>query len=165
MPGEALSRVQEIACKVLEFAGMELVHLEINRHPGGALVRVYIDKEGGVTIDDCALISRQISAQLDIEDPMEGPYTLEVSSPGLDRPLVTDRDFERFAGRRIRVSTHSPIGGQRNFKGRLIGLQGAEVRLALDKGEVAIPLSQVARARLEIDLEASESQGIRGRHA
>jgi len=150
---EALERVRKTAQEIVEFAGMELVHLEMKRQPGGLLLRLYIDKEGGVTLDDCARISRQLSVQLDVEDPIDERYTLEVSSPGLDRPLFTDRDYERFAGRQIRLSTRLPLDGRRNFQGRLDGIAEGAVRLTLDDGrQVLIPRDQVAQARLEVVL-------------
>jgi ribosome maturation factor RimP len=150
---EALDRVRKVAQDIVDFANMELVHLEMKREPGGLLLRVYIDKEGGVTLDDCARISRQLSVQLDVEDPIEERYTLEVSSPGLDRPLFSDRDFTRFAGRKIRLSTHLPLEGRRNFQGRLDGIVEGSVRLTLEDGrQVSIPRDQVAKARLEIEL-------------
>src|SRR5437870_4341256 len=148
MAVEVLDRVRTMAREILEFAGMELVHLEMKREPGGLLLRLYIDKQGGVSLDDCARISRQLSAQLDVEDPIEGRYTLEVSSPGLDRPLFTDHDFARFAGRQIRLSTLVPLEGRRNFQGRLEGLVEGSVRMTLEGGlRVEIPRDQVAKAR------------------
>jgi ribosome maturation factor RimP len=153
MSTEELERVRTIALGILEFAGMELVHLELKREPGGWFLRLFIDKEGGVTLDDCSHVSRQLSAQLDVEDPIEQRYTLEVSSPGLDRPLYTDRDYERFAGRQVRLSTFGPIDGRRHFVGRLIGIVGGSVRLALEgEREIAIPRDQVAKARLEVEI-------------
>ncbi len=153
MTPEVLDRVGKTAREIVEFAGMELVHLEMKRAPGGLLLRVTIDKEGGVTLDDCARISRQLSVQLDVEDPIDGRYTLEVSSPGLDRPLFTDRDFARFTGRRIRLSTHLPLEGRRNFLGRLDGLVEGSIRMTLEDGrQIAVPREQVAKARLEIEL-------------
>ena len=150
---DILARVRPMAREILEFAGMELVHLEMKREPGGLLLRLYIDKQGGVSLDDCARISRQLSAQLDVEDPIEGRYTLEVSSPGLDRPLFTDHDFARFAGRQIRLSTHVPLDGRRHFQGRLEGILDGSVRVTLEGGrEVSIPRDQVARARLEVEI-------------
>ena len=150
---DILARVRPMAREILEFAGMELVHLEMKREPGGLLLRLYIDKQGGVSLDDCARISRQLSAQLDVEDPIEGRYTLEVSSPGLDRPLFTDHDFARFAGRQIRLSTHVPLDGRRHFQGRLEGIVDGSVRVTLEGGrEVSIPRDQVARARLEVEI-------------
>ncbi len=150
---QALDRVREIAGRILEFAGMEMVHLEMKREGGGWFLRLYIDKEGGVTLDDCARISRQLSAQLDVEDPIPQRYTLEVSSPGLDRPLFTDRDYARFAGRRVRLSTLAPVDGSRNFAGRLVGLVDGAVRLVLEGDRpIDIPRSNVAKARLEVEV-------------
>ena len=148
-----LERVRGMAGQILDYAGMELVHLEIHREPRGLILRLYIDKDGGVTLDDCAHVSRQISAQLDVDDPIEDRYTLEVSSPGLDRPLVSDLDFTRFAGRSIRLSTHVPLEGRRHFQGRLDGMVDGSVRLTLEGGrQVDIPRDQVAKARLEIEI-------------
>lgn len=151
--GPALGRLQEIAREILDFAGMEFVHLEVKREPGGLFLRLFIDKDGGVSLDDCARISRQISVHLDLEDPIPGRYTLEVSSPGLDRPLFKDGDYTRFAGRRVRLSTSAPIEGRRHFAGRLIGLVDGAVRLLLEGDhEVAIPRDQVTKARLEVEI-------------
>ena len=150
---EILERVRGMAGQILDYAGMHLVHLEIQREPRGLIVRLYIDKDGGVTLDDCARISRQLSVQLDVEDPIDERYTLEVSSPGLDRPLFTDGDFLRFAGRLIHLSTRVPLEGRRNFQGRLDGIVEGAIRMTLDDGrQVAIPRDQVAKARLEIVL-------------
>src|SRR5438445_10215074 len=141
-----LDRVRALAREILDFAGMEMVHLEMKREPGGLLLRLFIDKEGGVTLDDCTRISRQLSAQLDLDDPIPGRYTLEVSSPGLDRPLYDDRDYARFAGRRVRLSTFAPIEGRRNFVGRLVGLFDGTVRLAVEGDrEIGIPRDNVAK--------------------
>ena len=149
---EALEKVRALAQRVLAFAGMELVHLEMKREPGGFIVRLYIDKEGGVTLDDCAAVSRRLSVEMDVEDPVPERFTLEVSSPGLDRPLVSDRDFLRFSGRNISLTTREPIDGRRNFQGRLVGLIDGSVRLILEGGrEIAIPRERIAKARLEIE--------------
>ncbi len=150
---EILEKVRGMAGQVLDHAGMQLVHLEIQREPRGLILRLYIDKDGGVTLDDCAHVSRQISAQLDLDDPLEDRYTLEVSSPGLDRPLFTDLDFTRFAGRSIRLSTHVPLDGRRHFQGRLDGIVEGSVRMTLEGGrQVDIPRDQVAKARLEVEI-------------
>lgn len=164
---EALDRVRAIARDIVEFEGLEMVHLEMKSEAGGRVLRLYIDREGGVTLDDCSRISRQLSARLDVDDPIPHRYTLEVSSPGLDRPLHSDDDFRRFAGRNVRVTTHEPIDGRRNYSGRLVGLAEGAVRLALENGgEVAIPRDRVARARLEIELEGFRPRAAtRGRRA
>ena len=163
---QALDKVQAIAREIVDFEGLELVHLEMKNEPGGCLLRLYIDKEGGVTLDDCSRISRQLSAQLDVDDPIPHRYTLEVSSPGLDRPLHSDSDFKRFAGRTVRLSTNAPIDGRRNYRGRLLGLIDGAVHLALDEGgEIAIPRDRVARVRLQAAIDGFRPRaGSRGRH-
>ncbi len=101
-----------------------------------------------MTVEDCSTISRAVSALLDVEDPIVGPYVLEVSSPGIDRPLVRKQDFERFAGFDARLEMIRPIDGRRRFKGRLLGLSGDTVRLRVEEGEVALPLVDIRRAKL-----------------
>jgi len=147
--------VKGIAERVLRDRGMTLDRLELARGPRGAVVRIFVDKkEGGVGVDDCAAVSREVGAILDVEDPIESSYVLEVSSPGLDRPLRTPEDFQRFAGRRARIHTFGPVEGRREFHGTLRGEQGEAV-LIEDEGlkrEVRVPLSQIAKARLEVEV-------------
>jgi len=164
---EAAAHIRMLANEIAEFSGMELVHLEMRRESGGLILRLFIDKEGGITLDDCAHVSRQLSARLDAEDPIDGRYTLEVSSPGLDRPLSRERDFERFAGQRVRVTTESPIDGQRNFIGRLEGLVAGAVHLVLEDGrEVRIPRNRISRACLQEEIRAADRhKAARGRRA
>lgn len=133
--------------------GCELVGIEY--HPSGqhSLLRVYIDKPDGVTVDDCSAVSYQVSGLLDVEDPVPGHYTLEVSSPGLDRPLFQAHDFERFAGREIKVRMRFPVAGQRNFRGLLQGLQEQQVVIVEQDGKrVGLPLEQIEQARLVPDI-------------
>ena len=133
--------------------GCELVGVEY--HPSGkhSLLRVYIDKPEGVTVDDCSAVSYQVSGLLDVEDPVPGQYTLEVSSPGLDRPLFQARDFERFAGQQVKLRTRFPIDGQRNFRGLLRGLHEQQVVIEEQDGKcVSLPLDQVEQARLVPDI-------------
>ncbi len=125
-----------------EFVGLELLAR------AGTLLRVYIDKEGGVGIDDCARVSRQLSAVLDVEDPIAGRYSLEVSSPGLDRPLFEKAHFERFAGHRIKLVLVAPLDGQRRYKGVLRGVENDEVVLDLEDEQLVVPLADIASARL-----------------
>jgi len=131
--------------------GYELVGVEYH---GGrrALLRVYIDREGGVSVEDCQRVSRQVSGLLDVEDPIPGPYTLEVSSPGLDRPLFREADFRRFAGRVVRIRTDVPLEGRRNFRGVLRGLRGGEVLVEVDGTELALPVERIEQARLVPEL-------------
>jgi ribosome maturation factor RimP len=104
--------------------------------------------EASMTVEDCALVSHTVSALLDVSDPIAGAYTLEVSSPGLDRPLVHAQDYDRFVGREAKIELSHPINGQRRFRGRLMGTSDGVVRLALARGEASLPLASVVRAKL-----------------
>jgi ribosome maturation factor RimP len=145
--------IEELIAPPLAASGYRIVRVRLL---GGArrVLQVMAERseaEGldcGMTVDDCAEISRTVSAILDVEDPISGTYTLEVSSPGIDRPLVGERDFERFAGFEARLETHAPIDGRKRFKGRLLGVGDASVRLAMADREVKLPLAAIARAKL-----------------
>jgi ribosome maturation factor RimP len=129
--------------------GYELVGVEFQTGgSGGGLLRIYIDSEEGISAEDCQKVSYQVSGVLDVEDPIPGNYTLEVSSPGLDRMLFRPKDFERFAGQLIKVRTAYPIEGQRRFKGRLVGMQGDNVVFEQDDMEISLPFDQIEQARL-----------------
>jgi len=145
-------RVREIADRVAIDHGLELVHAEVAGPDGKPIVRIFIDKPGGVTHEHCSEVSLYLATILDVEDFIHSAYTLEVSSPGLERGLYKRDDFERFAGSRAKLKTRHPIGGQRNFRGRLIGVDGDEV-LFEDRtsGRVRVPLDAIAKANLEID--------------
>ncbi len=135
---------------MINHAGMELVHLEYTGSPSGMVLRIFIDKPGGVTIDDCAHISRIIGDLLDVKDPIPEHYTLEVSSPGINRPLVKTEDFDRFTGERVFIKTREPVQGRKRFKGILKGIERDIIKIDLDDGEYEIPLDLIARARLDI---------------
>ncbi len=128
--------------------GLELVHVEFQREPGGRILRFYIDGPGGVTVDDCINISRQGGDLLDVYLENMGPYRLEVSSPGPNRPLSKRLDYERFIGRQVKIRTMEPIAGQKNFKGVLSGTSAKVVKLAVADTIVSIPFSKIARAQL-----------------
>jgi ribosome maturation factor RimP len=129
--------------------GYELVGVEYQTGgKGGGLLRVYIDNEQGITADDCQKVSYQVSGVLDVEDPIPGHYTLEVSSPGLDRMLFKPADFERFAGQQVKLRTAYPIEGRRRFKGRIVGVQDRNIVIAQDDQEVSLPFEQIETARL-----------------
>ncbi len=110
---------------VIESEGLELVELECLRMKTRWLVRIFIDREGGATLDDCTAISHQVGDLLNVHDLPPGPYTLEVSSPGLDRPLTRDKDFEKYRGSKVRIRTREPIDGSRNFLGTLVEVAAA----------------------------------------
>lgn len=119
------------------------------------MLKVVIDKEGGVTLGDCETFSRRLEALLDVEDPIQGPYNLEVSSPGLDRPLRSLGDFEKHVGKLIRVTTREKIDNQTFFIGRLLGLRDDVITLltAEVSKEVSIPFADISKANLEIELK------------
>lgn len=131
----------------LRAMGYELVDLEV-RAGGKGLLRIYIDQADGVDVGDCERVSRQIGAFLDVEEPMPGSYTLEVSSPGLDRPLRTVAHFQRFAGHEAKLRLVGPIEGRRNFKGRLRGVENDDVMIEVDGQIWNLPLADVAAAHL-----------------
>ncbi|MCP4690847.1 MAG: ribosome maturation factor RimP [Desulfobacterales bacterium] len=145
---EIVARVRRFAEPACESEGMELVHVEFQREAGGRIIRLYIDKPGGILLDDCSNLSRQVSDFLDVGVQLEGAYNLEVTSPGVERPLVKAADFEKFAGRTARVKTARPIQGRKNYKGILRGVRGEAVRLTVDGETVDLPLEDIARARL-----------------
>jgi ribosome maturation factor RimP len=150
----AEARVRQIAERVAADNGLELVHAELAGGARTPVVRVFIDKPGGVTHEDCSRVSEHVGTVLDVEDFIHSAYTLEVSSPGLERGLYKREDYERFAGRSAKIRTRGAIGGQRNFRGRLLSVEGDSV-LFEDKtnGRVSIPLAEIVKANLEIDVE------------
>ena len=109
-------------------------------------------KEGGVTLDDCVLVNNEAGPVIDVEDLIQSPYTLEVSSPGLNRALKKERDFERFKDRSVKIRTHDAVGTRRNFRGRLLGCKKGLIKIEVDGHVLDIPLSNVAHANLELEL-------------
>jgi ribosome maturation factor RimP len=134
---------------VVEPMGYELVGVELRPgERGGELLRVYIDREGGILLDDCSAVSHQLSGVLDVEDPIKGEYSLEVSSPGLARPLFELEHFARYTGSKAKVKLSSPIEGRRNFTGQLAGVEGEEVLLQVDNQLVRLDFNQIDSAKL-----------------
>jgi ribosome maturation factor RimP len=131
--------------------GLELWGIEAPSSPRGGTLRVYIDAEGGVTIDQCATLSKGLNHILDVEDPIPGPYTLEVSSPGLERPFFSLEQLKGYTGRRIGLKLGSPFQGSRKWRGSLIGVENDAVVLEAESGSVRIPWGQVKKARLIYD--------------
>jgi ribosome maturation factor RimP len=150
---EVEERVRSLAQPILTDRGLELVDVEFRRESRGWILRLYMDRAGGVTLEDCQRVSEELGDHLDVEDVIDHPYSLEVSSPGLDRPLTRESDFVAFAGKAARITTHEAIEGQRNFRGRLAGLAEGVVLLDLPDGRrVRIPRGIIAKARLEVEL-------------
>ncbi|HIE65261.1 MAG: ribosome maturation factor RimP [Nitrospira sp.] len=145
-------KIKTIAEPLFHSLGVELYDIEFGGLQRGGLLRITIDKEGGVTLDDCAKASRHLSRALDLEEIITQRYTLEVSSPGLNRPLKKREHFVRVIGKRVKLKTFIPIGEQKVFVGRLSGFKGDKAFLQLDQGgEQQIPYDQIAQACLEID--------------
>jgi ribosome maturation factor RimP len=147
-------RIREISERVTNEHGFEHVHTEVGVLGRNAAVRIFIDKPGGVTHEDCAAVSHHVGTVLDVEDWINSAYTLEVSSPGLERGLYKRADYERFAGRLAKMKSREAINGQRNFKGRIVGVEGEAVLFDDNtNGRVRVPLTSVVKANLEIDVE------------
>jgi ribosome maturation factor RimP len=142
--------------RIVESEGLELVHIDYHRHGRGFLLRIDIDKEGGVTVDDCSLVSQQVSTWLDVEDPIPGEYELQVSSPGLDRKFYKSSDYEKFVGRLVRVKTSRPIRGLHVIVGKLKSFDGATAVVTdpvMKKDpDYAIPLADIKETRLEVEI-------------
>jgi len=143
-----LGQVWNLADPLCRAEGVELVQVEYQREHGGLTLRLYLDKPGGITLDDCADISRQLGDILDVGLDSQAPYRLEVSSPGLQRPLGKLSDFERFKGCRAKVRTIRPLNGQKNFTGTLAGVSGLDVCLHLETGLIAIAIANIVKAYL-----------------
>lgn len=155
MSGLADSVEQQIH-RIVESEGLELVHIDYRRQGAGFLLRIDIDKEGGVTVDDCSLISQQVSTWLDVEDPIPGEYELQVSSPGLDRKFYKPSDYEKFLGRLVRVKTNRSIRGLHVIVGRLKSFDGTTAVVTdpvMKKDpDYEIPLEAVKETRLEVEI-------------
>ena len=139
---------------LVEDLGYEFVGLEHRSNPKNAVLAVYIDRPEGISLEDCERVSREVAALLDVEDPIAGHYSLEVSSPGLDRPLFTLEQFERFRGETVQLSAFAPVAGRRRFKGEILGTEGGKVRLDQDGTEVELEMGNIAKARLVPDYES-----------
>jgi len=139
---------------LVEELGYEFVGLEHGNNPKNRAVVVYIDRPEGIAIEDCERVSREVAALLDVEDPIPGHYNLEVSSPGLDRPLFTAAHYRQFVGAEARVTVYAPVDGRRKFQGEILGGDDDSVRLRQDGAEVVLELSNIAKARLVPDYDA-----------
>ena len=152
--GSIEARVREIAERVSIDHGFELVHAEVAGPEGKPIIRIFIDKPEGVTHEDCSQVSLHVGTILDVEDFIHSPYTLEVSSPGLERGLYKRQDYERFAGRPAKIKTRMAINGQRNFRGQIIGVEGDQIVFEdRTSGRVNVPVQLVTKANLEMDVE------------
>lgn len=152
MAGLNREAINEIIERVAAREGLELVHWETVGPRNHFVLRIFIDKPGGVTLGDCERVSNQVGTLFDVEDLIPNQYTLEVSSPGIERGLYKPADYERFTGSRVKLRTAQPIDGQRNFKGVLLGINGDIVSLEADAaGRIDIPFEQIAKANIEYE--------------
>ncbi|MBF7082368.1 ribosome maturation factor RimP [Desulfallas sp. Bu1-1] len=145
---KVVQEIEEIISPVLDDMGIELVDIQYLKEGGRWILRIFIDQPGGVGLEDCQSVSERIDPLLDEKDPIPQSYYLEVSSPGLDRPLKKLADFERFAGKEVNVTTYVPVNGKRKFKGKLITASSHAIILETGGNDVEIPMEQVASARL-----------------
>ncbi len=157
MPRESVE-LRKLVEPAVTALGFELVGVEFIRGKSGVL-RVYIDHPDGVSVNDCQSASYQISGVLDVEDPIRGDYALEVSSPGLDRPLYRAQDFERFAGHEVDLRLLAPVDGQRRFKGVLGGLREGQVVIQMKDEELLVEVDEIDQARLVPDYRSHRVEG------
>lgn len=150
--GSVAETIETLVAPILAEKQLELVDVEYKKEGRGWVLRIYIDKEGGVTLEDCSTVSREIDDMIEVEEVVSSSYTLEVSSPGLDRPLKKEKDFLRFQGKQARVTTFSPIRQQKNFKGTIRDFRDNTLFLEIESGLVEIPHDRIAKARLEIEI-------------
>lgn len=146
-----VERITEIVEPVVVAAGYELVHLELVGNRRNMVLRLYVDRPGGVTVDDCAVVSERVGVVLDVEDPIAHSYTLEVCSPGIERGLYKKTDYQRFAGQEVKIETWQQIEGRRHFYGELVGIGPDDlvtVRERILQREIAIPYNTIRKAHL-----------------
>ncbi|MFA5110687.1 MAG: ribosome maturation factor RimP [Desulfobaccales bacterium] len=157
---ETTAQLEELIQPLVQSQGAELVELVYDQpRKGRGTLRLFVDRPGGITLEEITRISRMVGGLLEVHDVIPGSYTLEVSSPGLTRALKTPRDYERYVGRLVRVTTRVPWEGLQVHRGILQGLKDDQVCLQEDDRVVCIPLSNVARARLDVDLKNLSKEG------
>jgi ribosome maturation factor RimP len=141
-------QLQAMLAPAVTALGFEFWGLEYLTHGRQAMLRVFIDSPNGINVEDCAKVSRQLSAVLDVEDPITVEYTLEVSSPGMDRPLFTLEQYGRYIGEQIKIRLRAPFEGRRNFSGQLKGIEAEEVVIVVEDHEYLLPIEMIDKAEL-----------------
>jgi ribosome maturation factor RimP len=149
---EIVDRVRQVAEPLVEDEQLELVDIEFQTTGNRWLLRIYIDREGGVRISDCEHVSRELSRLLDVEDIIDHPFVLEVSSPGLTRPLRKKEDFIRYRGKKCRVITRTPVEGKNDVQGEIVGVSAEDVEVKVDTTVYKIPINIIKKANLEFEL-------------
>jgi ribosome maturation factor RimP len=155
-----IDKVREIAERVAASSGLEVVEVELRGGGKARMLRLVIDKPAGITHEDCAHVSREVGTILDVEDAISGSYTLEVSSPGLDRKLIRPEDYERFTGSRIKLTTQQPVNGNRHFEGRLESFEDGRLTLDLNAARKKRRPEEGAAPKLEIELKNVEKANL-----
>ena len=145
---KVIQQVWSLAEPLCSSEGLELIQVEYQRESAGRILRLYVDKPDGIKLEDCVGVSRQMSDILDVNLPDVGPYSLEVTSPGPERPLAKKEDFDKFKGNRAKLKTYQPINGRKNFTGVLLGITGDEVSLQIDEQIITIGFTDISKARL-----------------
>ena len=148
------NRLTQVLQPLVESLGYEFIGLERSSNPKNPVLRIYVDHELGIGLDDCSKVSHEVAALLDVEDLVSGHYNLEISSPGLDRPLFTLAQFGQFKGEEIQVTLYAPEGGRRKFKGHILGVKADSVQLDLGGAEIALNFSNIAKAKLVPDYDS-----------
>jgi ribosome maturation factor RimP len=148
------AKLTQLLQPLVEDLGYEFVGLEYSSNPKNPVVVIYIDRPEGIAIEDCETVSREVAALLDVEDPIPGHYNLEVSSPGLDRPLFTVEQFARFTGQQAAISVYAPVDGRRKFKGTILSAGDDSVTIEQDGNEVSLETGNIVKARLVPDYDA-----------
>lgn len=141
-------QIEQLIEAPIETLGYELVGVEHIKNGSNTVLRIYIDAEQGISIEDCERVSHQVSGILEVEEPITSTYSLEVSSPGFDRPLFKERDFARFAGSEVKITMKLPVQGRRNFKGVLQGMSDNDILIEVDGEVYELPLTKLSKARL-----------------
>ena len=149
----SVQKLNEIIQPLVEELGYEFVGIEYNSNPKHSVLRIYIDQEAGVGVEDCATVSRETAALLDVKDPIKSQYNLEVSSPGLDRPLFTPAHYQEFSGQLAQVNLYGPLEGRRKFQGPIVGVSEEGVIINQDGTEVTLDFDNIAKARLVPDYD------------
>jgi ribosome maturation factor RimP len=149
--GLSSGKLTSLLQPLVEDLGYEFVGIEHSSNPKNPVLVIYIDKSDGIAVEDCARVSREIAAMMDVEDPIPGQYQLEVSSPGLDRPLFTLSQFQQFTGEVAQIALFAPRDGRRKFKGKILGTEEGQVKMEQDGVEVTLDLGNIAKARLVPD--------------
>lgn len=148
---ESVNTLRDQLASLVEALGYEFVGCELQRQGRDSVLRIFIDSVSGVNLDDCTKVSRQVSAMLDVEDPIPGRYTLEISSPGLDRPLFEIQHYKKQIGQRVKLRLKEPVENRRNIVGILLRVEEMNIHLKVDEEEIVVPFSKIEKGKVIIE--------------